>query len=227
MHRMRINISPLRILVVTLLFLVGSAVQAQSGRRMKPGGATAPAPSTQTPQPEMPKTPAKLPAQPQLPLLVIGSASQTLYMSFPFPEKMQAWVAKRLRDGAGLMVTQGEGINRNAAIKRAKSETETFIIWVQLDEEPFDSPTTSDGRRNFEKFHINYYVLSPVTGKAKFSGVVYLGQSSPTVNVGGNAVPTCYPDIRDRGDYLLLQASIEVANRIMSKLNVPIPPICP
>lgn len=228
MRRMLAFSSSLSIVAFLLLFLVAGAAQAQSGRRAPKGSTPQPSPTEQPAQPGPQPTASKLPAQPLIHLVVIGYFSQTLNLSFPFPEKVQRWVTKRLRDGAGLEVMDGGNATRADAIKRAKRETENLVVWVELDEATFDPQTTSTGSRRYERFHINYYIYSPVTGKSRTSGVVYLGRNRPTATIGGiNRVPTCYPDVGGQDDYMLLMASLEVGDRIMSALSVPIPSVCP
>lgn len=228
MRRARCFNLSLSIAAFLLMFLSVASAWAQSGRRAPKAGTPQPTPAEQPAQPEPTPTQSKLPAQPSIHLVVVGYFSQALNLSFPFPEKVQRWVTKRLRDGAGLEVMDGGSANRSDAIKRARRETETFVVWVELDEQTFDSQTTTTGSRRYDRFHINYYIFSPVTGKAKTSGVVYLTQNSPTATIGGiRRVPACYPDARGQDDYMLLMASLEVADRLMSALNVPVPSVCP
>lgn len=227
MRRTFLNASSLISLLLLLLsFCAG--VQAQSGRRTTKAG-SAQAPPVQPPQPQPTPAAENPPAQPQIQLIVVGDSPQSLYLSFAFPEKMQRWVIKRLRESGALAVTDGGNGNRPTAVKRAKGETEAFVIWVELNEDVFNPQINeTTGRRNFERFQINYHIISPVTGKFKSSGVVQMRDSGPNISIGRSPMPpVCYPDVRDRADYRLLVASLEVADRIMSKLNVPLPPICP
>src|SRR4051812_18317965 len=118
-----------------LVFVAGHAAKAQSGRRApKVTSPSAPAP-TPTPETEQ-ATPAqaKTPAQPQISLLILSNISSDIYLSIPAPDRIQRWVAKRLRDASALAVAEGESVSRKEAIDRAKAAKEGFIIYLQFDQ---------------------------------------------------------------------------------------------
>ena len=222
MRRIRLNTSSLTIVVFLLIFFATESVQAQSGRRLPKGSAPAPTPEPSTQPEKLAVTQA--PAQPQISLIVMSDISQSLYFSVPFPERVPGWVTQRLRDSQALAVAEGNRANRSEAVKRAKAMTEGFVIFIQLEESGFSPAVSRTGNANIEDISIRYAIFTPVTGKAQSSGVVYLSQRS-TIGVGRRTTPICYPGVRGN-DYALLQASLEVANRIMSVLNVPEPPLC-
>jgi hypothetical protein len=225
MRRMRVNTSWPLVAVFLLLFPVAMpcAAFAQSGRRA-PKGSPAPPPPTPAQTETTPPVQAKSPAQPQISIIVVSDISQSLYLSIPFPEKVQTWVAKRLRDSASLAVIEGERANRSEAVKRAKASTDTFVIFLRVDET--GNNTANSGRANIDDVSIGYYVFAPVTGKSQSSGMVYLNQRSTIIGIGRTGVPpSCYPGVRGN-DLYLLQASLEVANRIMSVLHVAASPPC-
>jgi hypothetical protein len=221
MRRMRLGTSSIMVVAFLLVFLV--AAQAQSGRRA-PKGSISPSP---TPAPEQTPTPQpKTPVQPQISVLVVSDISMNLYLSIPFPERVQTWVAKRLRDSSALSVMEGESANRSEAVKKAKASKDTFVIYLKVDETGNSPAISRTGQPNLDGVSIGYAVLAPVTGKAQASGVVYLNQRSSIIGIGrGRTVPICYPGVRGN-DLLVLQASLEVANRIMSALSVQAPPVC-
>ena len=212
---------------VLLVSFAAHVAEAQSGRRTEKRGASPPvAVPAETPAPVKPQP--KKPTGPQTPLLVAFDMAQSLDLTFLSPERVQTWVSKRLSDSSSLLVTEGGRINRKEAIERAKNSTETFVVWVQLEEGYYSVDQRSDSSRpNMENFRINYYVYSPVTGKAKDSGVVYLNYRQSIVDLGRiRNEATCYPNVRGN-EYVLLQASLEVARRIMNKFDLPVPPVCP
>ena len=212
---------------VLLVILAAHVAQAQSGRRADKRGASPPVPvSVETPAPAKPQP--KKPTEPQTSLLVVLDMAQSLDMAFHFPERIQTWIAKRLSDSSALAVTEGGKDNRKEAITRAKNSTDTFVIWVQLEEGYYSVDQRSDSSRpNMENFRINYAIYTPVTGKAKDSGVVYLNYRQSIVDLGRiRNEATCYPNVRGN-EYVLLQASLEVARRIINKFDLPIPPVCP
>ena len=59
------------------------------------------------------------------------------------------------------------------------------------------------------------------------TGVVYLNYRQSILDLGRiRTEATCYPNVRGN-EYVLLQASLEVARRIMKKFDLPVPPVCP
>lgn len=206
--------------VSLLIILAGGSALAQSGRRQKEVPSPAPSPEAEKPQ----ATPAPKPApQPQISLLVVTDISQSLYLSVPFPEKVQTWVTQRLRDSAALSVAAGESSNRSEAVKRAKASKETFVLFIKVDQM---NSGVSAGRTNTDDVSISFSVFAPETGKSKYSGTVYLNERGGLARIGRvRRVPVCYPGVRG-DELLLLEASLEVASRVMSSLGVTAPPIC-
>lgn len=224
MRRLALNASSLAVVAILLVLLsVFDAAQAQSGRRLPKGSAPpTPAPAEPDKKPAQPKTPV----EPQMRLIVMSDISQNLNFSIPFPERVQTWVVKRLRDSQALEVMEGDRANRSEAVKRAKASTETIIIFLHMEESGFRPAMSRPGRSNLDDVTISYSVFAPVTGKSKSSGVIYLDQRNTMTSIGrGRTLPVCYPGVRGN-DYILLQASLEIASRIMSALNVSAPPEC-
>lgn len=214
----------LPVIAFLLLFLMTDVAEAQSGRRAaKPASPSAPAPA---PQPE-PSAQPKKPAQPEISLLILSDISQNINFSIASPERIARWVGKRLRDASALSVAEGDSTSRKEATNRAKAAKEGFIIFLQLDQLGYFTSAPGSARPNYEDMRINYYILEPVTGKAKSSGVVYMRDRGGIIGVigRGQGLPVCYPGI-NRDDYILIQASLEVASRIMNALNVSAGPPC-
>lgn len=220
----RLNTSWLLIAASLLLFLAAGSLQAQSGRRApKP---ISPAPPQPTPQPQPPPAQAKTPVQPQTSVVVLGDISQNIYMSVPSPERISRWVAKRLRDASALAVAEGDSVSRKEAVDRAKASKDGFVVFLQFDQIGFNTTMPGSARPNYDDMRINYTILSPVTGKTKSSGVVYLTSRSSIIGIGrGQGIPICYPVVT-RDDFILVEASLEVAGRIMNALGVTAPPAC-
>jgi len=137
---------------------------------------------------------------------------------------MQKWTVDRLRKSTLLDVAAGDQANHNEAVRLARAETQVFIVWVQHDENPFVKQLPSGRHPVPDEVRINFSILEPVTGKTKYSGTVFLNQSSRGVTVK-NANQVCYPGVRG-DDYLLLESSLEVAARIMDHFSVPVPAAC-
>jgi hypothetical protein len=209
-------------LAAAACFMFGAqVVMGQAGRKL-PQGKSAPPKSEPMPSPT--PEPAK-PAKPQFTLKVVRDIPQTLYLSFPFPEQMQEWAVGRLRRSPLLSVSAGNQSNHAEAVKLAKDETEAYVVWLQLEEDPMVKQEPSGRHAPAGQDRINFSLMAPVTGKTTYSGVVFLAQSNRGVGVRTNQ-SLCYPGVRN-DDYLLLEASLEAAARIMEYLKVPVSPACP
>lgn len=206
-----------------MLCVAGNAALAQSGRRnQKEPPSPSPTPEAVKPQP----TPTPQPQQPQISMLVVTDISQSLYLSLPFPEKVQTWVTQRLRESASLSVAAGESLNRSEAVKRAKASKETFVVFIKVDQMNNSASAARAGRADMDDVSISFSIFAPVTGKSKYSGTVYLNERGGLARIGRvRKVPVCYPGVRG-DELLLLEASLEVATRVMGSLNVYAPPIC-
>lgn len=216
------SINRRRLIIISALlcfiFFAADSENAQSGR--KPAKVKSPAP-VETPTPE--PTPKKnVSAKPELSLKVLSNLRQTVYRQVTFPERIQQWTVERLKNSSLLEVTAGESANMKEAKEMAKSETDTFIVLLELNENPFAAPRTSRTRPSDDVW-IDFTVLTPQTAKVKQSGRSYL---KPELLGGGvlNRRTSCYPSLTNE-DYLLLQASFEAAERIIAGFNLPVPPL--
>lgn len=212
-------------IVLTGIIIVSSVAKAQSGRRVPPTVSTpTPTPEpTPTPQPTQEKT-----VKPAYSFKVVRYIPQTLYMEFNSPERMHSWVMERLRKSLTLEVLSGGEANRKEAIEMAKLSEETYIVYLQLDENQFAQSSRGTGSTKAQRgeIWISYYVYSPKTGKTAYSGTAYLQEQRQTGGVLGRSKrQMCYPNVYG-DDYLLLGASFEVAERIMSSFRLPIPSLC-
>jgi hypothetical protein len=136
---------------------------------------------------------------------------------------METWTVDRLKKSSLLAVTAGDQTNHAQAVRMAKAETEAYVIWLQMEEDPMVKPDVAGRHQPAGQVRINFSILEPVTGKTKYSSVIFLAQSIRGVGVLNTSA--CYPGVRG-DDYLLLQASLEAAARIMDYLKVPAPPPC-
>lgn len=203
--------------ILILLFVAGLA--AQSGRRMKTPPPT-PAPEITNPEPEAEK-PAVKTVEPLHKLRIFSNTNRVGFSQFYFPERMARWVTDRLQNSLLLEVSSGSDATLSEAKKIAKNTDGIFIVLVELDEDRFFAPSRSESNRMNDNIAVKYYVLEPGTGKTKFAGQVMLN------NLRGNnqvldSKRMCYPQISGN-DLLLLESSIETAERIMSKFKIPIP----
>lgn len=160
-------------------------------------------------------------------ILVATSFQQDASFIYPYPENMGKWFSKRLMQSKFLNVSLiGNQMNRSEAIKRAKSETENLTVWLELYNGGFSAPPSQikNGSQSMN-MQIAYYVYLPVSGKAKYSGTVYLDPTLSSKTINNKVGIPCYPGVYGN-DLWLLRGSLEAADRIMSNLNVTAPPVC-
>lgn len=214
------------IIVLTGIIIVSTVTYAQSGRRV-PSTVSTPTP---TPEPEETPKPTNKPKniKPIYTFKVVRDIPLSLGFELQSPERMHSWAVERFSKAASLEVFFGGEANRKEAIEMAKISEGEYIVLLQLEENQFASP--SRGRTNTKaqrgEIWIYYYVFAPKTGKAESSGRIYLNESQQMVGVLGRTQRRmCYPNLIG-DEYLLMIASIETADRIMSRFNITVPPPC-
>ena len=123
--------------------------------------------------------------------------------------------AERLDDAPSVKVTvANREMNRGEAIKRAKAETESHIVWLQL---RFDG-ARGQSDDDLREVYIDYWVFAPTTAK-----VVTNGRSYQQIARAGGVIMMPRPGGRASLPYteqLLKQAARDAAERILSAMNV-------
>jgi hypothetical protein len=197
-----------------LIALCVLSVHAQSGRRQtKP----APAAAVPTPTPEPTPVPKKPEKEVELSFFVGVNRHDSSYnLPFTYYDAVMRGCAGRLRSGSLASVdTTDRDFNRGDAIKKAKSETKTYIVLLTL---AFDSMA-----RSYDDLILDYVVFEPVTSK-----VITTGRSYQNANRKGPIV-VAPPSTGSVGglyrEQLLQQAGEDVADRILKRLhlNVEVP----
>jgi hypothetical protein len=182
--------------------------EAQSGRRAKPTNSS-PAPKVETAPTQEPPVAA---SKPELPKQKLIAGMDELSRSINIPHYMSnaIWEGflERFRKVSSLNVTT-QDMRRRDAIERAKKETESFVVLLELETQYMDSGA---GQVNSNELEVNYTIFSPVTGKVKSSGRVYVRQSRGILS---GRLPT-----GRLGDAQLYEAGRETANRVLSVLNM-------
>jgi hypothetical protein len=207
-------------LAAAAFLIAGSGVSpGQAGRRLPQSRPTRKSEPPPSPTPQPPKT-----AKALFSLKIVRDIPQTLYLSFNFPEHMEEWTVARLKKSSLLEINPGGQANHAEAVRLAKAETESLVVWLQLDENPLATPDASGRRTAFGHIKINYSIFAPITGKLKYSGSTPVDESIAPVGVR-RVEALCYPTVRG-DDYLLLLASLEAATRIMNYLKVTVPSSC-
>lgn len=195
---------------VTVLGLCAPAVVGQSGRRVRK---STPLPVS-TPEPA--PTPAK-PTEPPKPALsfVIGMDRYGDFSRIPLyvSSNVLHTCANQLDEPASVKVEVAtRDIGRADAVLRAKSEKETYVVWLQLIPDNFSG---RDGANdNPYNVYIEYIVLAPTTAKQVTSGRAYPGGHRN----GGVIVKPKSSGVY--GDYYLNEAAKEVADRILDHFHI-------
>lgn len=209
-------------LLVTLLAAGGAA--AQSGRKRS---APPPPPAQSEPQGESESGPKAAASKPKPKAAVNFAVMEDDNAAFEFNssargEVMDSFVA-RLNRSASVSVSRAGGGSRGEAHKRAKGESDAYIVLVSLDAE--SDPGLSGTRQTMQRsFVVRTYVYEPKTGSLKYSDAVWQRAGRPSVGVGGVRLPI---PTRGAGRYPsqfeLRQAGQDAADRLLSRFHLPAP----
>ncbi|HQU83568.1 MAG TPA: hypothetical protein PKY59_10600 [Pyrinomonadaceae bacterium] len=203
------------------ILLIANPISGQSGRRVKNAP---PIPVvTETPEPTATPTPKPKPT-PQFSLRLVSDSRINSFSAIRMPQDMSKYVAYRLESSPLLQIVSNISGNMKTARQAAiNSENDNdYAIFIQLNENTFANPQTAGTEQALRDTYISFMVFAPKTGKTKTSGSAYFKPELLRSTGIFNQRRTCYGTMRDI-DYLMLQASYEAAERIMSNFNVPIP----
>jgi hypothetical protein len=203
-----------------LAALVSAAASAQSGRHQPPPKAEAPVP-TPTPEP----TPIKRAPPEQIHVLFASSANAAISLSSYDTGIVADTFLQRLHDSRSLDVQTAARMTRDAARKRAKSETDRYVIWLELQYDNPSADTIGIQRPYPEDLRIQYIIYQPGSGATKANGNVYLRTLRTLPGV--RTTPSCYPNSYYGLEGSLVVGAIEAADRVFDELSVPAPPLCP
>jgi hypothetical protein len=202
-----------RLLITSLLIaLCALSVHAQSGRRQTKPTPTAPVP---TPTPEATPLPNKPEKEVELSFFVGVNRHDSSYsLPFPYYDAVMRGCAGRLHSGSSASVeTTDRDFSRGDAIKKAKSETKTYVVLLTLS---LDSMA-----RSYDDLALDYVVFEPVTSKVITTGKSYQNGSrkGPIVVAPPNtgSVGGLYRE------QLLQQAGEDAADRILKRLHLNVP----
>lgn len=202
------------IAVIAFVSLCFSSALAQSGRRAPKSSLPAPTPTPQaTPAEKKPvaETEAAL-------SFVVGIDRVANFSTIPmyFYDSVLRACAERLEDSSSVKVNvENREMNRPEAVKRAKAETESHIVWLQLRYQSGSGQSEEDLR----EVYIDYWVFAPTTAK-----MVTNGRSYQQVYSGGGVIMTPNPGGRVSLPYtekLLKQAARDAADKILSAMEQP------
>jgi hypothetical protein len=189
---------------------------AQSGRR-PPKKTDPPAPVQPPSEPEPEAKPSK-PEAPRTPVLVAKNVFG-VGDEMTFSRALMEACAARLRKAQALEVDVSmEDKNRKQASDYAKNSSKIYVVWMELHfTSRYDRYNTT--RRDYDSFYADYALYEPATGKSKTGGRVFQ-RPYQQGGVGPLPVPGGYVPI----EYSIRQAGEDVADRILSAMNMSMPP---
>jgi hypothetical protein len=199
----------LALCAVSLLAGLSQAALAQSGRRQnKPLSPPTPVAADDQGEAKREAKPSAEKPGPAATVIVGGDrfGSSASMISGYIDEAMEACVAE-LNKSHGLDARGGGGMSRKEAIDRAKKETETFVLWLDL---------RVEGNRE-DDISVSYTLFMPQTAKVLTFGNVYLA----TRRTGRGPVSVGVPSVGGRMplQYLMREAGRDVALRVVDKLQ--------
>src|SRR5205809_2497553 len=197
------------IAVIAILFAGAIVNQAQSGRRSN-GGTT----PTAAPSVSGPKAVEKKPEKPPRLQLLVGVESRDPMSNIPYyvTDTVIDNCVRRLGDAPDVMVTSaGRGMNRAEAIKRAKEETDRYVVLLQIGSELADAGK-QPSKNSVDELYVSYVIFEPGTAKSKQSGRSH----HQIYQTGRGGVSTPDKNSPLYSEYALKQAARETAERILA-----------
>ncbi len=215
-HQRRSSMLPSGLALAAVFALVAvsaGTVAGQSGRRAPRSSAPAPTPTPQAEPVEKEPT-----AETKAALsLIVGIDRGSSFADIPlyFYDSVLRACGERLDDSPSVKADiANREMNRGEAIKRAKAETESHIVWLQLRLDNARVQSTDDLR----DVYIEYLVFAPTTAKTVTSGRTYqqMGRAGGVIAMPGPGGRASLPYT----EQLLKRAARDAADKILSAMNV-------
>lgn len=204
-------------LLACVSLLACAAGFAQSGRRQPRQQPVAPVP-TPTPEPTPPPREEKVEAKIQL--AIVSEDTNYFVQQDQQSYAVQAAAIARLRESRALEVSGDSArASRGEAMRRAKESKGRHVVWFEL--RPV-GPGQTARRLPAEDMVIEYSIFETGTAKRLSSGAVHMRAARGPL--GRLGVPSCYPIMVNEIEYVI--GGLEMAERIMQSLSVPLPPRC-
>jgi hypothetical protein len=131
---------------------------------------------------------------------------------FSFYDTVLGSCAHRLRNSSANIDVVERSINRGEAVKKAKGEKETFVVWLRLVYDSMRSSSTP----SYDQLIVDYIVFAPTTAKIATSGRTYPG----AYRKGAIIVPKTGSGNVIYTEQLLKRAAEEAAERILDGLHI-------
>jgi len=196
-------------LLIAVLFGCAIITQAQSGRR----STTTPA----TPSVSGPRTVEKAPAKAPKIHLLVGIENRTPFVNVPYylsDTVMENCVARLAQSTEVTPNAAGRGMDRVDAVKRAKAETEAYVVWLQIESDTVDSGKQQ--RNGPDELYVRYTIFEPVTGKVRQLGLAH----QQIYKTGRGGVSTTDKNGPLYSEYALKQAAREAAEKVLDAFEI-------
>jgi hypothetical protein len=194
------------------MLLCAVFANAQSGRRQQRVEPAAPIP-TPTPEP----TPApKTENQKSDVLIFVGVDKNGGFSTYPYSyyDAVVAGCTEELRKNTSASVdSTAKNLNRNDAINKAKNDTKTYVVYLQLRE-----PMSTSSAQSADQLEVEYTVFAPQTAKVVISGTSFQNarRAGPVV-VGPTGTGSSSVLYREE---LLRRAAQDAGQRIIKSLHL-------
>ena len=215
---MRNNSRAASLICVLIILLIAGSTQAQSGRRTQQRTQpSAPVQQTAEAEPTDPKSPTKPEAR-RVSLIVTFDEDLAGASFFLGDSKLVLrGFVERLEKNSTIKHKLENRMDRKEASDLAKSQTEAYVVWLQLNRRMISS------RVDNNELFVEYAVFTPGTGKSKTEGRVYVRASRQRIGIGNVPIGVPLPPIGTssaRLDNALLDAGRETAERVMPELDI-------
>lgn len=234
-------LSPTALGALGLLMLLAAAVcawppagAAQSGRRrpapISPTATPTPDQSDQSEQGEsesVPRGEDKKDAGVIVSFVVFQNEDSFYWLNSTMTRDVADAFVQRLGQSSAVSVSPAGRGARKEARDRAKTESETFVVLFQIEEENVMGQGGRAGRPDERSLVIRTYTFAPKTGDLKYQDVIYQRPYQESATIGGVRVPlptTGRRMERYPSELQLRQAAQDAADRLMMRFSVILPP---
>lgn len=210
-------------LLICALFILNAAIvaEAQSGRRIPKRPSTSdPMPPKESEPPIVLQPEEKKSDKPAVPILLAKHLEDIIYSSDYYLNDVMSGFLERMSKIKNVKVEpSGSDTNRKQASDAAKASPDRYVVWFRLVSDQMSAGPQSD-YAYAAYLYVDYVIFMPGTGKTKTSGHVY--QRSRGVGPVNVPVPG-----RSSVEYALRYAGMELADRVLSTLDLDSPVITP
>ena len=204
--------SSLAVVGTLVLFCFACAVYSQSGRRL-PNSKSIPVPA-----PEPTAAPKAAVEKPKPAISVVVGIDSDSFFGIPlqyYDVALDACAARIERSPSVAVAGRQTRMARSDAIRQAKAEKESYIVWLQLRGDSMGADRSVD---NLSQVVLDYVMFAPGTAKQITAGRTY---QSATRRGGVIVNPRTTSRTGDLyGEYLIREAAREAGERILSALHV-------